>query len=85
MNYDNHIHIHIHKATNYKPVEIRDTTDKQIIEEVNNNNQNYCNKKIDESYENLLKEGDYLIINDNINYVIPGIFYNYLKKGNIEI
>ena len=64
MNYDNHIHIH--KATNYKPVEIRDTTDKQIIEEVNNNNQNYYNKKIDVSYEDLLKEGDYLIINDNI-------------------
>ena len=82
---------HIHKSTKYKPVDIRDTADKQIIEIVNNNIKNYYNKKIEKSYENLLKEGDYLIVNDNIklsnskNNPKVLVIKNKNKKGNFVI
>ena len=70
-----------HSSTKYSPLEIKDTTDPKLIEQVNENIKKTVGKKIQKNNKSLLDSGDKLLLNDNIEiYSKNNIIKKKIKK-----
>lgn len=67
----------MHSSTKYKPIDLKDITDIEIIEKVKNNIRNTVGKKIFKNNSLILEKGDKLLINNNIT-ITKNI--DYFKK-----
>ena len=70
--------------TNYKPIYLRDTRDKELIENVNQNMANTINKAI--KYKNLylLEQDDKLLISDDIKSKEEKEYCQIIRKNKKE-
>ena len=76
-----------HSSTKYTPMELKDTIDENLIEQVKANIKNTVGKKIMKNNENLLAKGDKLLIYNNIelNNKYQIIKKIIKKKGSFKI
>ena len=73
-----------HSSTKYKPIDLRDTHDKELIENVNKNMANTINNAI--KYKNLylLEQDDKLLISDNIKFKKEEEYLQIIRKNSKE-
>ena len=76
VNYHNNT---IHSTTKYKPFDLRDTSDLNIINKVNENIKKCIIAALKYKDTYLLDKNDYILINNNIK-VITKTNKNYIKK-----
>ena len=91
----------IHSSTLYAPFQLKDTTDIDLINKVKENIKRTVGKKLEKNNEDVLEEGDKLLINNNIDiyksnqiirknknkgkFIIPAIFKNYCKNKLLNV
>ena len=66
LKYHNTTH---HSSIKYSPFELKDTTDKKLIDQVIENIKKTVGKKIKKNNEYLLDHGDKLLLNNNIEII----------------
>ena len=76
-----------HSSTKYSPFELKDTTDKKLIDQVIENIKKTVGKKIKKNNEYLLDHGDKLLLNNNIEIISKNklIKRKNNKKGTFSI
>ena len=76
-----------HSSTKYSPFELKDTTDKKLIDQVIGNIKKTVGKKIKKNNEYLLDHGDKLLLNNNIEIISKNklIKRKNNKKGTFSI
>ena len=87
----------IHTSTLYTPIQLKDTTDIDLISKVKEN----IKELLEKNNEDILEKGDKLLINNNIEiqksnhiirknknkgkFIIPAIFKNYCKNKMLNV